>query len=239
MGDPGNPTDPDVGREPDPDRPGWASPTPPPSQPPPTPPPAAPTPPPPPPPAPPPEPGPTQPGAPAPGAAPAWGTPAPGWGAAPPGGAVPPTAAGGGWTQPGAAPRKRRLTWVWILIPVLLVFVVSTVVVIVFAVRLLTGPIQTTNDYYADLRDGQYVAAYSELCSGVRGDLTQADFVDLQRSDARTKGRVTSFDFHSFEIHNHTAVTTGTVDRGGSQYDSHVGLRKEGGDWKVCSVHER
>ena len=121
----------------------------------------------------------------------------------------------------------------------LLVFVASTVVVIVFAVKLITGPVETTNDYYADLRDGRYSAAYSELCSSLRVRISESAFVDLQREDEQTKGRVTSFDFHSSEVRNDTATTRGTVDRGGSTYDARVGLRKESGDWKVCAVRER
>lgn len=221
MGDPGNPTNGGVEPEPDPDQPGWASPTPPPPPEPapavppvPQAPPVAPTP------------------APAPAAPPAWGTP-------PPGGAAPPAAPGAGWTPPPAGAKKRRLTWLWILIPVLVVLVASTVVVIVFAVRLITGPVGTTNDYYADLRDGRYAAAYSELCTSVRVRISQSDFIDIQRGDEQTKGRVSSFDFHSSEVHDDTATTSGTVDRGGSTYDARVGLQKQGGEWKICAVRER
>ncbi len=127
----------------------------------------------------------------------------------------------------------------WILIPTLLVFLASLVVVIVFAVKLLTGPVQTTNDYYADVRDGRYVAAYGQLCSPLQRRISQSDFIDIQRSDNQSKGRISSYDFHSFHIENSIATVTGTVERGGSSYDARVGLRKESGDWKVCSVSER
>ena len=80
---------------------------------------------------------------------PPWGTPPPTWGAPPPGGPVPPGGAGGGWQPPGPPVKKRRLTWLWILIPVLVVFVASAVVVGVFAVRLAVEPIDATNDYFA------------------------------------------------------------------------------------------
>jgi hypothetical protein len=29
------------------------------------------------------------------------------------------------------------------------------------------------------------------------------------------------------------------VTRAGSEYDAEIGLRKENGDWKVCSIRER
>ncbi len=243
MGDPGNPTDPGAtsGSEPDPDQPGWASPNPPP---PPVNPPAEPTGPPagtPPPFTPPPVP-------PQPPSAPSWGTPPPGWGTPPAGGTVPPGAvppvpvppAAAGWNQPpAAAPKKRRLTWLWILIPTLLVFLVATVVVIVFAVKLVAKPIDTTNDYYSALKSGQYDDAYNELCSPLQSRYSEQDFADLQRSDARTKGRVTGYDFHEFHIENGDSTVTGQVSRGSTDYDTTVGLRKESGDWKICSIRER
>ncbi len=150
---------------------------------------------------------------------------------------MPPTAPGG-W-QPGPPPKKRRLTWLWILIPVLLVLVASTVVVIVFAVRLVLGPVQTTNDYYADLKDRDYTAAYGELCAAIQREITPTRFEQIQRSDVATKGTIEDYDFSSSHIHNDTATTTGTVRRAGQDYDARIGLRKEDGDWKICSVRER
>jgi hypothetical protein len=175
----------------------------------------------------------------APAAPPAWGTPAPGWTAPPPPGApIPPAAGGGGWT-PGPAPRKRRLTWLWILIPVLLVFVASAVVVIVFAVRLVLGPVQTTNDYYADLQHRDYSSAYGRLCSDVRSAVSEPRFEQIQRSDEATKGAIEDYDFSSSHIDNDSATTTGTVERSGQEYDARIELRKEDGDWKICAVRER
>lgn len=235
MGDPGNPSNPNPGPgpEPDPDQPGWASPTP---HPPPPPPSDAP-----PPDAPPPEPAPTapQPQAPftPPTQAPAWGTPPPVWGTPPPAAPTPPAGAGG-WT-PGPKPKKRRLTWLWILIPVLLVFVASTVVVIVFVVKLALGPVQTTNDYYADLHHRDYSAAYGKLCFAIQRDIPESRYIALQRSDARSKGAVEDYDFSSSHIENGNATTTGTVVRAGQEYNATIGLRKEDGDWKVCSIRER
>jgi hypothetical protein len=232
MGEPGNPNpDVDPGPEPDPDRPGWASPTPPPPvppapqpEPPASPPPASPP------------PVPPTPAAAPPPAPPAWGTPGAGW--TPPPGATPPPATGGGWT-PGPPPRKRRLTWLWILIPVLLVFAASTVVVIVFAVRLVLGPVQTTNDYYADLRDRDYPSAYDRLCSAVRSEISETRFEQIQRSDVATKGSIEDYDFSSSHIENDDATTTGTVRRAGQEYDARIELRKEDGDWRICAVRER
>lgn len=238
MGDPSNPNV-GPGPEPDPDQPGWASPAPPP----PAAPPAADPPPPDAPPTVPPAPVPPapQPAAPVPPAA--WGTPSvagspPVWATPPPAGPTPPAGGGAGWT-PGPRPKKRRLTWLWILIPTLLVFAVSTVVVIVFVAKLVLGPVETTNDYYADLHDRDYVAAYGKLCFAIQRDVSQDRYVQLQESDTRSKGAVEDYDFSSSHIENGTATTTGTVVRSGSEYNATIGLRKEDGDWKICSIRER
>jgi hypothetical protein len=181
---------------------------------------------------------PTPPAAPTP--QPAWGAPPPVWGTPPPGAPIPPgggVPGGGGWT-PGPVPRKRRLTWLWILIPVLLVFVASTVVVIVFVTKLVTAPIQTTNDYYADLRDGRYTAAYGELCSLRREEVTLDDFTSQQRSQPR----VQSFDFDNIDFSSNRSdvdvVVKGTVTRNGFDRDTHVGLWREDDHWKVCTISQ-
>jgi hypothetical protein len=131
------------------------------------------------------------------------------------------------------------LTWLWILIPVLMVFLASTIVVIVFAIKLITGPVETTNSYYSDLRNRDYAGAYTELCGSLRSQISRTGFIELQQGDERTKGRVTSYNFSNSEIHNHSAVVTGDVERGGSRYSARLALSRENGDWKVCGVRER
>lgn len=238
MDDPGNPTDPtgESGSEPDPDQPGWASPTPPPPAeppPPPTPvtvPPAAEIPPP-----------------PTPTPQPTWGTtPA---AAVPPPPVVPGAPVAGGpsdpsaaWTQVGAAPapKKRRLTWLWILIPVLLVFIGATAVAITFGVKILVGPVDATNEYYAGLHDQNYSAAYEHLCAPLQDRYTESQFVDLQHGDEQSYGQVTSYSFDNSDIRNSRAYTTGTVSRSSSRTRRYeVTLVKEDGDWKVCGIRQR
>ncbi len=170
MGDTGYPTDrrPDrperperperpVGPGPDPGQPGWASPTPPPPG-------APPSPPPPPPP----------PGVPA--APPAFGAPPP-----PdlPGAVAP----GGGWQPPAPPVKKRRLTWLWILIPVLLVFATSVVLIAVFAVRAIVGPIEATDDYFSALRDERYATAYDLRCTSYQAQISEADFARREQAN--------------------------------------------------------
>jgi hypothetical protein len=220
MGDPGNPTDGGTPPEPDPDQPGWASPNPPP---------AAPSPPPPPP-----SPEPTPPGA------PAWGTPPP----AAPG----PPAATPGWGQPGgASPRKRRLTWLWFLIPLLVVLVAATVVSGIFGVKLFTEPVDATNDFYADLSSGRYEEAYARLCSPAQRAFSESQFVQSQQREERAQGRISSYDFDDIELGDDNgfnddvidATVKGTIVREGRSFDVVVGLRHEDGDWRVCATSRR
>ncbi|MGZ6964849.1 MAG: Rv0361 family membrane protein [Acidimicrobiia bacterium] len=235
MGDPGNPTNPDTGAdaEPDPDQPGWASPTPPPpsSAPPPATEPVPSSVPPP----------PSQ--APTWGSAPQWGAPQPAWGAPPPGGPPPgmppPAGPGGGWAPQGpvVAPKKRRLTWLWFLIPILVVFLAAASVAVVFGVKLFTGPVDATNDYYAELKVGNYARAYTHLCSDLQVRYTVSEFDQLQRNDARTLGRIRAYKFDTSNFENGDVFVRGTVIR--SPFNQHrieVRLVREDSDWKVCSV---
>lgn len=137
----------------------------------------------------------------------------------------------------------------------LLVLLASTVVVGVFVGRLVLGPIDATNDYLADLSDGRYSAAYASLCSPARRVQSEREFVAQQRDDEQTRGRITSYNIDSFEFNdndqvtfnddgdfegaNLDAITKGTVVRGGSRYSIRASIRREDGDWKVCSTVER
>jgi hypothetical protein len=233
MGDPGNPQQPgtEPGSEPDPDQAGWAAPTPPAPEPGP-------------PPAPAPAPVPPAPQA-APPAAPQWGTPPPTWGTPPPGAPVPPQAAASGWQQPvGPAPKKRRLTWLWILIPVLIVLLGSTAVVGVYAARLAIEPIDASNEYLADLKAGRYDEAYRQLCTPARFAQTNVMFRDRQLALEDARGPITSYDISGIEFpDNNTSdvidvITTGTVVRNGTTYDIRISLSREDGEWTVCSTSE-
>jgi hypothetical protein len=212
MGDPGNPTDPSDATEPsevvepgsDPGQPGWASPTP--SPPPP----------------------PTQPPPPPPpvvAATPSFGTPPP------PDvpGAVPPNA---GWQPPEPPVKKRKLTWLWILIPVLLVFATSVILIVVFAVRAIVGPIEATDNYFSALRDNRYSDAYDLRCAAFQAQISEGQFAQREQAN----GPVRSFDINGFDRHNNSATTNGEVTRAGIRYQVTVGLEKEDGDWKVCTI---
>src|SRR6476619_929762 len=179
MGDPGNPTDPSGTSGSEPD-PGQPGW-------------ASPTPP----PAPAPPPPPPAPPTPAP-----YATPPP-----PTGPGAPP--AGSGWEHPPAPGKKRSLAWLWILIPVLLVFLTSVVLIVVFAVRAIVGPIETTDDYFTALRDQNYSEAYDLRCAAFKAQISEPDFAQREQAN----GPVRKFDINGIDRNNDSATTEGDVTR--------------------------
>lgn len=176
---------------------------------------------------------------------PVWGPPpAPAWGAPPPPPAGP-LAGAPTWgppADPGTPPQKRRLTWLWFLIPVLVVFVAASTVAVVFGARLYSGPIDATNKYYADIRASRYDDAYHQLCAARRFESTLTTFESTQQreNDARP---IDSYDFIGLDFPKDDTspidlITTGTVTRNGFEHDTRVGLVREDDEWRVCTIEE-
>jgi len=146
--------------------------------------------------------------------------------------------------QPGAPwVKKRRLTWLWILIPVLVVLVASTAVVGVYGVRLALEPIDETNEFLADISAGRYDEAYEDMCAAARfaGD----NPLGRQEQLDNEVGPITSWDINGIEFSDDDVsdvidvITTGTVVRNGTLYDIRVGLSREDDEWRVCTAVER
>lgn len=173
---------------------------------------------------------PTPPPAPAPPPPPAPPTPASYTTPPPTGPGAPP--AGSGWEPPPPPVKKRRLTWLWILIPVLLVFFTSVVLIVVFAVRAIVGPIETTDDYFTALRDQNYSEAYDLRCAAFKAQISEPDFAQREQAN----GPVRSFDINGFDRNDDSATTEGDVTRAGVNYHVTVRLEKEDGDWKICEI---
>ena len=142
----------------------------------------------------------------------------------------------------GPPPKKRRLTWLWILIPVLRVLVAATVVVVVFGVKLFIEPIDATNDFFADLSAGRYDEAYDQLCSPAQRAVHRSAVRRSARSEpSRRSGRITSTTSTASSSQRRRrdsdvidATANGTVVRDGTTYDVDVGLEREDDEWKVC-----
>jgi hypothetical protein len=146
---------------------------------------------------------------------------------------TPPAPAPGPGDPGGAAPvRKRRLTWLWILIPVLVVFLASLVLVIVFAIRLVVGPLEATEDYFQALRDRDYAEAYNDRCDSFQQATTLEEFAT--EHDRLTIG---DFNLDHFDTDGDDATTGGDVEVNGRSIEVTVELEREDGNWKVCEVN--
>jgi hypothetical protein len=117
----------------------------------------------------------------------------------------------------------------------LLAIVGLTVTLIVFAVQSVVAPVQATNDYLSAIQDRRYEDAYQLTCRSTRP--TYAQFLAAVRQQERQEGPITDYNVDNSELNeNSRAITRGTITRGGTTYDLRVDLRKEDGDWHVCSA---
>ena len=112
----------------------------------------------------------------------------------------------------------------------LLVFVTSVVLIAVFAIRAIVGPIETTDDYFTALRDQNYSKAYDLRCAAFKAQISEPDFARREQAN----GPVSDFNINDFQRRNDTTTTEGDVTRSGVSYHVTVRLEKENGDWKVC-----
>jgi len=115
---------------------------------------------------------------------------------------------------------------------VLLVFLTSVVLIVVFAVRAIVGPIETTDDYFTALRDQNYSEAYDLRCAAFKAQISEPDFAQREQAN----GPVRKFDINGIDRNNDSATTEGDVTRAGVEYHVTVRLEKEDGDWKVCEI---
>jgi hypothetical protein len=134
------------------------------------------------------------------------------------------------------------LTWLWILIPVLVVFLASSTVIGVFGVKLYTQPIDATNEYYAAIRAGRYDDAYQQLCAARRFESTLTTFEATQTRENNARP-IVSYDFIALDFPKNDnssidIITTGTVNRNGFDHDVRVGLVREDDEWRVCRIEE-
>ena len=142
------------------------------------------------------------------------------------------------WIAP-TPPPKRKLTWLWVLLGVLVLIATLVVVAVVLFVRTLAGPIDATNEVLAQIKVENYEEAYRLSCSADRElyTLEQYSQVFVNTKDAR--GAIESYDVNYSSVDGNTAevrydleFADGTTDR--FEAEAH----KESGDWRVCLFPE-
>jgi hypothetical protein len=151
---------------------------------------------------------------------------------------APPVTSPDTWIAP-APPNKRKLTWLWILLGVLVLIAALVVVAVVLFVRTLAGPIDATNDVLAQVKVENYEKAYRLSCSEDRELYTLEQYTQVFVNTKDARGALESYDVNYSSVDGDTAevrydleFADGTTDRFEAQ------AHKENGDWRVCLFPE-
>lgn len=137
----------------------------------------------------------------------------------------------GAGLYPPAAPQKKRRIWPWLLlgIPLLFAVVIGGCSLLIFgAVR---GPVDATNNFVANLDNGDFGAAYDSLCSANRTSTSRDQWTANAAADIG--GEITGYSYAQVEISG-DAVVTGTIEVDGVNRTSVFRLVEEDGEWRVC-----
>lgn len=128
--------------------------------------------------------------------------------------------------------QKKRRIWPWLVlgIPVLLALIIGACGLLVY--NFARGPIDATNAHVANLDNGDFDAAYSNLCEQVRANVPAAAWSEEAR--AELGGDITGYNFAAFEVVNSSASVTGTIEIDGLSRPFSFNLVQEGGEWRVC-----
>ena len=178
---------------------------------------------------------------------PAQGFPAPGQGAPQPGlqygqpGQQQYAQPGGQQVYPPAqaAPQKKSKKWLWILlaIPLLLLLGIGGCTALLYSS--IGQPIDATNAFVAELDNGDYAAAYNQLCTSTKGAVDPDQWA--AEAEAGIGGEITDFSFTEAFVsassgQESTATVSGTIEVDGVGRSVTYNLVKEGDDWRVCTV---
>jgi hypothetical protein len=123
-----------------------------------------------------------------------------------------------------------------VLIPLLVVFTGGLVFFGVGLFRVVTEPIDATNQYLSDVRAGRYAAAYAHTCTYANDVPNLQEFIAQQQTLDRRYGKLTEYDITGFHSTGSGITTDGTWVRGGRERDVAFRLRNERDGWKVCST---
>jgi len=133
-------------------------------------------------------------------------------------------------------PKRRR--WLWLILAVPLLGLLGIGGCTALLVRSLSGPLDATNAFVANLDEGDFDAAYSSLCQASR-DSVPADRWTAEIETA-LGGEITDYRFTETSISSvngrSTATVTGTIEVDGFGRSVSYGLVEEGSVWRVCSA---
>jgi hypothetical protein len=138
----------------------------------------------------------------------------------------------------GQQPRKSS-RWVGIVVAtVVLAWILGSVLValcIGFAVSTYSGQTIAADQYYSAIKDQDYARAYSYLGSDLKGRLGQESFTQTAQQRDLAEGKVFRFAFANVPKSDPTSITITVTRAHGTSYTVHLGLRQEGGTWKITA----
>jgi hypothetical protein len=138
------------------------------------------------------------------------------------------------WVAP-APPRKRKLTWLWILLGVLALIAVLVVTAVVLFIRTISGPIDATNDVLARIKAENYPAAYALACSEDRERFTVDQYGQAFKDTVTERGRITSYDVNYSSVDGSTAEVRYDIEfANGDELRLEAKALKENGSWRAC-----
>ncbi len=137
-----------------------------------------------------------------------------------------------------AGPRKKGRKWLWIILGVLLAMVLGIGGCTALLVRSVSGPIDATNAFVAELDNGNFDGAYDLLCTATQNATDAGQWTAEAQNGLG--GEITDYSFTSASISSGSgpdvATVTGSIDVDGSSRSVSYDLVKEGDDWRVCSA---
>jgi hypothetical protein len=141
---------------------------------------------------------------------------------------------------PGYAQQPRKsYRWVGIVVAiVVLAWILGSVIIslgIGFAVSTYGGQTIATDQYYSAIKDQDYARAYSYLGSDLKGRLGQETFTQTAQQRDLVDGKVIRFAFSNVPKSDPASVTVTVMRAHGTSYAVHLGLRQEGGTWKITA----
>ncbi len=165
--------------------------------------------------------------------------PGPTWSAATTGTVAPTAPAPDTWVPP-APPPKRKLTWLWILLGVLVLIAALVVVAVVLFIRTLAGPIDSTNAVLAQIKAENYAAAYRISCSADRELYTLEQYEQVFVNTTDAKGALVSYDVNYSSVSGSDADVRYDVEFArGSSDRLEAEAHKENGTWRTCLFPKR
>lgn len=160
--------------------------------------------------------------------------PGPTWSAATTGAVASTVTAPDPWVPP-APPPKRKLTWLWILIGVLVLIATLVVVAVVLSVRTLAGPIDSTNAVLAQIKAENYAAAYRLSCAADRERYTLDQYEQVFLNTVDAEGALVSYDVNYSSVDGSDAEVRYDVEFAGGTTDRHEAeAHKVNGKWRTC-----